>query len=474
MMQRMGGADAFMLALETPRAYMHTFKIAILDPGDRGAEWFYQRYRERSRRRVHRVPVLRWRYLPSPFGLSHPVWAEDPNFNLDYHIRRVACPAPGDQRALCDFMSSVYAYQLDRSRPLWITWVVEGLEGGKVALVTLVHHACFDGAGASNAMLAFFNDTPDEGYDPEPPEWRPGKLPSWPRRLVAGAVELPGMLIRGIPSAIKGLKKKRRLEEATRAAGKPPAPTPSQMPGTPLNRVLSHGRTFVCDSMPLSMLQRGRVGPGTTINDVFLACCAGALRRLLKDMGHEPDKPLIAGIPLAGKRPPGMELHGNFATADYAWLHVDIEDPIERLQACHDSAVEMKKHVEASLGADISSLVQLAPQWLTRMLSWAIRRQEGRVGLFGNVCLSNVPGPREPLYLGSTEVVNWFSTGQVFDGSSLNITMWSYCGRANLCVLADKQIMPDGWQLYDYFFEELQRLIAIAGAPPESHADESA
>ena len=129
MMKRMGGVDAMFLGMESPRAYMHTFKIAILDPGSHPDDWSFQRYKERLENRLQHIPAFRWRYLPAPLGLGHPLWVEDPDFFLGYHLRHIACPAPGDHRALCDFMSSVYAYQLDRSRPLWITWVVEGLEG---------------------------------------------------------------------------------------------------------------------------------------------------------------------------------------------------------------------------------------------------------------------------------------------------------------------------------------------------------
>ena len=132
-MRRMGGADAFMLAMETSRAYMHTFKVAIIDPSSDPDGWCFDRFHQSFEDRVHLLPYLRWKYADTPFGINHAVWIEDENFNLEYHIRRVALPGAADHKALCDFMSDVYAYQLDRTRPLWKCWVVEGLEGGKVA-----------------------------------------------------------------------------------------------------------------------------------------------------------------------------------------------------------------------------------------------------------------------------------------------------------------------------------------------------
>lgn len=465
-MKQMSGIDAMFIGMESPRAYMHTFKIAVFDPTAHPDGWCFESYQERLKNRLHLMPGFRWRYLPAPLGIGHPMWVEDPDFFLGYHLRHVACPAPGDHRALCEFMSSIYAYQLDRSRPLWITWIVEGLEGGKVASVTLIHHAYVDGAGASYAMQQFFDLQPTEEERSSPPAWNPPPLPSWPRRLLAGLVSLPALFAHGLPLALSGLNKKRRLERDYREAGKAPHPSVSQMPETPLNRLLSHGRTFVCNSMPLAQLSRARIIEGATLNDVFLSCTAGALRRLLKDMNYDPSQgPLVAGIPVSGERPAGMEGEGNFLSTDFTWLHIEIEDPLKRLAASHASSVEMKHHIEAARGSDLTSLARLSPMLITRLLAWLIRKKGGKIGLGGNVALSNVPGPRKSLYFGPLEVVNWFSTGQVFDGTSLNMTLWSYCGKANLCILADSKVLPDGWVLYDYFVEELAILNGLAEAP---------
>jgi WS/DGAT/MGAT family acyltransferase len=454
------------LGLETPRSYMHTFKIAILDPSSHPEGWSYEGYREVVRRRLDRIPQLRWRYVPSPLGLSHPLWVEDPDFYLGYHLRHVACPPPGDHRALCEFMSSVYAYQLDRSRPLWISWVVEGLEGGKVALVTLIHHAYVDGVGAAHALQQFFDLQPGAPEGPEPPRWHPPPIPSWSRRLLSGALDLPGQIAKSLPPAVSGIYRKWKLDRAYRAAGKPPHPSPRLAPVTPFNRLLSHGRTFVCDSMPFDYMSKARITPGSTINDVFLCCVAGALRRLLPDLGYDPDQgPLVAGIPISGDRPGGMEGEGNFVKTDYTWLHVEIEDPLERLKASHASAAEMKDHAIRARGSDLTVLAQLSPMYVTRLIGWITQRRRGKRGLFGNLAVSNVPGPREPLYLGKLKVENWFSTGQIIDGSALNITMWSYCGKANLCILTDTRILSDGWVLYGYFRDELARLNDLSEQP---------
>jgi len=236
---------------------------------------------------------------------------------------------------------------------------------------------------------------------------------------------------------------------------------------TPLNVSLSYGRTFVCDSLPLDKFKRASKGFGVTINDVFLCCAAGVLRRLLRDKHYDPDQhPLIAGTPFAGPRPDGWQGLGNFATADYCWLRSDIENPVERLRASHKAAVEMKEHMKATVeaGADLTALFQICPPWIMWLVGWYIRRQEGGMGMFGNLVLSNVPGPREAIFFNTYRLDSWFSTGQVFDGSCINITMWSYCDHANLCILADAKVIADGWIPFGYFAEELDKLVALVPA----------
>jgi diacylglycerol O-acyltransferase len=471
-MKRMGGADAMMLVMETPRAYQHTFKVAILDPSTDPDGWDFAKWRKDFEARIHLIPFFRWRYAPAPLGINHPMWVDDPDFNLDYHVRRVVCPAPGDHKALCEFMSSVYAYQLDRSRPLWMSWVVEGLEDGKVAIVTLVHHAYVDGVGAAWGLQQLYR--PEQGWQPEPaPEWNPRPWPSWGKRLWWSVRDLPGVLAKNLPRVVSGVRKKIELEKRFEAEGKN-VPSAAKMQKTPINAILSPGRTFVCKDMPLDDFKAVSKGLGVTINDVFLACCAGAIRKFFLSKGYDPNRhPLVSATPFAGKRPDDSPGVGNFATVDYCWLPTNQEDPLERLQAASKAATDMKEHLKAcaEAGADINSVMQVCPSWLMKGLRWYHEKRNGEFSLFANVVLSNVPGPRETIYLNRYKLDSWFSTGQVFNGTCLNMTMWSYCGRANLCILADKAVLDNGWALYDAFTEELQQLVALV---PESAAPQEA
>ena len=463
-MKRLNGVDAFMLGMETPKAYMHTFKVAIIDPSTDPDGWSFDKYLAESARRIHLVPMLRWKYLDSPLGLNHPYWVEDPDFNLDYHIRRVACPPPADHKALCEFMGSVYAYQLDRDRPLWMQWVVEGLADGKVAIVLLVHHAYVDGVGAAFLMQQFY--LPEVGVKVgDAPAYTPAPLPSWWTRLGRAVRDWPEVTIGNMPKVASGLRRKFLLDRARKKAGLPAHPSAGQMRQTPLNVTVSAGRTFVCDSIPLERFKIVSKALGVTINDIFSSCVAGAVRRLLTDLQYDPDAhPLIGATPFAGKRPAGAEGIGNYATQDFSWLRSDIADPLERLRASHEANAEMKAHLKEvqEAGADINALMQVIPPFAVKLLRKAIHRQGGRFGMFGNLVLSNVPGPKDALYLDHWKVANWYSTGQIIDGSALNITMWSYCGQANVSILIDREVLQDGWGLFNYFVDELNNLVALA------------
>lgn len=463
-MKRLNGVDSFMLRMETSKAYMHTFKIAIIDPSTDPDGWSFEKFRAEAARRMHLLPVLRWRYLDSPLGLNHPYWVEDPDFQLDYHIRRVACPPPADHKSLCAFMADIYAYQLDRDRPLWMMWVVEGLADGTVACVMLVHHAYVDGVGASWLMQRFYQPQPGITSD-DPPAYDPAPLPSRLTRLGWALRDFPEVAIGNMPKVTTGMWRRFALERKRKSAGLPAHPAAGQMQQTPLNVNLSAGRTFVCDSVPLADFVAVSKALDVTINDVFSSCAAGAVRRLLIDLGYDPDRhPLIAATPFAGERPTGMEGLGNFATQDFCWLRSDVADPLRRLAASRQANVEMKEHLSQvkDAGADISALLQVVPPWGITLIRKAIHRRGGSFGFFGNLVLSNVPGPQEPLYLDRWKLDKWFSTGQLVDGTALNITMWSYNGQANICILTDRQVLQDGWRLYGYLIDELHTLRAVA------------
>lgn len=251
-MRRLNGVDALMLYLDGGSAYNHTLKISVLDPSTDPDGWSWPKARQMFEERAHLLPVFRLRYLPTPLGLHHPIWVEDPEFDLDAHVRRVVCPAPGGMAEFCALVEQIYAHPLDRDRPLWQTWVVEGLDGGRVALVTLLHHAYSDGVGVLDMLAAFYNDTPDEAPVVAPP-WEPPPLPSTRQRLGWALRDLPSRLGKIAPT-VRAVRDRVRIEREFAKDGDrrvPPTFDRSAPPG-PFQRGLSRSRRFSCESFPLA------------------------------------------------------------------------------------------------------------------------------------------------------------------------------------------------------------------------------
>jgi diacylglycerol O-acyltransferase len=464
-MRRMDGFSAFMLTQEeSTGAYMHTLKIAILETSDSPEGWSFDRFLESAARRIHLVPMYRWKFLKVPFGLHHPVWVDDPDFDLNYHIRRIACPAPGDQKALCDLVSQVYAWPMDKSKPLWMCWVAEGLEGGRVALITLVHHAYTDGTGAGRLLTQFYSAEPG-AEEPEAMAWTPEPTPSKLALLVRALVDLPLTWARTLPKIGRGVANLREMKKRYEESGQELPPTVADARDSPLNMMLGKRRTFVFETFELQEIRSLSKGFGVTINDLFVAAAASAYRTFMIAQGFDPDAgPLVTAIPVSKRPSPEQDdFIGNMATADYLALPVHLEDPLERLKAAKHAGDIMKEHIKSAEGLDVTTIMEVMPPFMLRLLDWFVKKKEGKVsGIWGNAGLSNVPGPREYLHLGDMTMSNWVSMGQIFHGLALNTTVWSYADKFNLCVLADSRLLPDGWEFTAYFrdaFSEYRELL---------------
>jgi len=466
-MERMGGGDALMLYLDRAEAYNHTIKLQIIDPAADPAGWSWTRFKAAWASRVGLVPRLRQRYLRVPFGLNHPVWVDDPAFDLDYHLRRVGCPAPGTKIELCELICELYAHPLDHSRPLWQAWVIEGLEGGRVGVLLLIHHALTDGLGILRMLNNFWQTRPEAIEHPEPSEWCPAALPSKWRLLFAGLRDLPGVVSANLPGAIRGSRAGRRIVAEWRRAGRtrPPSPGDRQYPA-PFATRLSPRRSFAVRSFQLERIRTLARALCVTINDVFLASLAGAIRELRREQtGVAPDAPMIATVPFALVPLAERTRDGNFSTTCHTLLHTELADPRERLQACKRSADTLKAYFEATREANAAAVLNLLPPLVPKLVERINEVKGGGLLPFWNVVASNVPGPRSPLQLGPLKLVEWFSIGQIAHGATLNVTVWSYVDQFNLSVLSDPQVLDDAWRLVDQFEASLAELEAAARGP---------
>jgi diacylglycerol O-acyltransferase len=458
-MQRLSGQDAFFLYRETPTAQQHTLKVAVYEPPAPLPS--YAEIKAGIARHLHLMPPLRRRLVWVPLGLHHPVWIEDPDFDLDFHVRRVGVPPPGGPRELDEMVSEIASHRLDRSHPLWELWVLEGIAGGRQAAVLKVHHAVVDGVAA--AALIVRTAVQSAAEDAPPPErpWQPERVPSrW--RLAGDAlwdrlrllVRLPAMLA----TTLRGL----RSLVAARRAAKIVAPLAYDTPDTAFNKALRARRVFATTSLSLDECRRVKAAFGVTLNDVVLALCGGSLRRWLMEHGGEPSRPLIASIPVAadetGDRP---RLYGNRVAYFQTALRVDLADPVERLLATREVTLEAKRELEI-IGR------RTAPDWMEYLPSipyTIVKRLQSYLRLAdlypspSNLVVSNVPGPREPLYWNGSKLVELYSVGPLSEGIGLNLTLWSYCDHMYCALLACHEQIPDPHVITEGLHDELRALL---------------
>jgi diacylglycerol O-acyltransferase / wax synthase len=463
-MRRLDGLSTFLLQRETPASYQHTLKICFFDTSEVPGGWSFEKFRVAIAGSSHIAPIYRCKIMRVPFGLHRPVWVDDPEFDVDYHLRYVSCPSPGDNQALCALISQIYAYPLDPNKPLWLCWVIDGLPDGQIAMVTLLHHTYVDGTGAARLLERFFTHEPnDDQLEPAP--WHPEPTPSKFRLILDALRDIPITLAESVPPFIRGMRELRKVRAENAATGKTPAPNPFRdSRDSPFNALLTHGRTFVFETFALSGIKSTSNGFGVSVNDLFLAVVADVYRQFMLERGYDADRgPLLATIPVE-RRPPLDEddMIGNRTSGIWLWLPVHIADPIERIRYAHDASQMMKGHFQATEGTDPLSIMEITPLPLFLLPDWIVKRRKNAVGLYANAILSNVKGPPEPLYWGRMRMTNWISIGQVLHGMAINTTVWSYAGNFNLSIMADKKLLPDGWDMVERFRASFKQYAELA------------
>jgi WS/DGAT/MGAT family acyltransferase len=450
-MQRLTGMDASFLYLETPTNHMHVAATAVFDPSTVPGGYSFEKVRELVESRLHLLPPFRRRLLTVPFALHHPLWVEDPDFDLEYHVRRAALPAPGGESELAEFAEQVMARPLDRSRPLWEMYVIEGLEHGHIATVTKTHHAAIDGVSGAELTVNLLDLSADAPPTP-PPEtpWQPDRIPT--------DIELFGYALNSLArSPVRGFKAARRtvetafnLRRRNRMSGVHAPPAPFTAPRTPINAAITPHRRFAFTEVSLDDVKMVKNALGGTVNDVVLAMCAGALRTFLDGKGVHPDRPLLAMVPISVRTEDEKGAMGNRVSSMFVGLATDIDDPVERLHAITDGtrfAKDQEKAIDA--GTLASDWVEFAAPALAARAARLLSRMQGggRIGPMSNVTISNVPGPPFPLYSAGARMVAMYPMGPIIDGSALNITVMSYMGSMYFGLVACRETIPDVWDI---------------------------
>lgn len=467
-MRRLTAMDAQFLYNEelAPAAHQHTIKVSILGPSAGDAYSFVQA-KAALGSRLHLLPPFRWRVVRVPGDLHHPEFVEDPDFDLDFHVRRMAVPSPGTMRELCELISDVASRPLDRNRPLWELYLVEGLEGGRLASVAKMHHTLADGVASAELLDLFYDATPDA---PAPPvdTWRPEVIPSRRRRLVAAVPDLARLLAHGLPPIVAATRNARQQRTIEGVAASERPPKVFTAPKTSFNGMLTPHRSFTMLSVPLADVRKVKSAFGTTINDVVLATAAGGLRRYLGERGELPDRPLVGSVPVSTRPESERMTWGNHLSKIYVSLPTDVSDPVDRLRAAKAAANNAKADLAITRGARIENWIEYLPVSVLRMIGRVFLRQVRAGKPSENVVVSNVPGPRSTLYIGGTPMESFFSVGPLIEGVGLNITAWSYVDQMNVCLLSCREAVPDLWALTEHLSDAFQELLKLAAEGPVS------
>jgi diacylglycerol O-acyltransferase len=480
-MRQLTSLDAQFLALESARQTGHVGGLAVLDPSTApGGKIDGGDIQRLLGERLPALPPFRWKLAEVPLGLDFPYWIEDPDFDLDFHVRELALPPPGSHEQLAEQVARIVARPLDRSRPLWELYLIHGLEDDCSAVLTKIHHAVIDGISGAEIMGLLLDLVPEGRPPPEPVtapgmEERPGQLGMLARGLL-GVPRYPVRLLRSLPSTIPNVD-----EVPAIFGGIPGAGTVGriasrvqgvvtdgaargrntlQAPKTKFNGRISPHRRFAFGQLSLDEVKEVKKARGVTVNDVVVSICAGAVRRWLVEHDDLPDEPLVAQIPVSVRTDEQVGTYGNRIMLMSAPLFTDEPRPVRRLEETHAAMVDMKerhKALPASLLQGANELIP--PAVFSRAAQLTFRLSTSRPGRPAwNLVISNVPGPQFPLYMAGARLVANYPVSVITDGMGLNITVMSYDGHLDFGIVADRDLMPDVHLMIDWLGEELAAL----------------
>jgi WS/DGAT/MGAT family acyltransferase len=461
--RRLNGVDALLLYSEAPEIHMHTLKIGVIDVSGLAEDFSFEFFKRVAGERLQALKPLRYQLVDIPFRLHHPMWVENRDIDLDYHVRRVTVPAPGGRRELDQVIGDIAGTPLDRTRPLWEMYVAEGLADGRVAIIHKVHHVLADGVASSNQMAW--------AIQPHAPE-----LPTPTIRTAASELTTAGLLkaagrdhgrqIRRLPKLVaetgRGVARVRRRskERGTQSELASNFAPPKSF----INHVVSPVRRFATAPVALCDVRETAKALGITLNDVVLATAAGALRELLLRYDGAADEPLIAGVPVSYGNPD--RLVGNEFTYMTPSLAVHVADPLERVRLTA-TATRVAKENHQLLGPSLlpSWTNYLPPLLAPKAFQWQSRRMKSSAVM--NLTISNVPGPRERGSVEGASITEIYSAGPLVVGSGMNITVWSYVDQLNISVLTDDRTTEDPHEVTDAMvsaFVEIRRAAGLSDA----------
>lgn len=488
-MRQLTALDTLFLALESPTTTGHVSGLAIVDPSTApGGRLTREALKQVLLDRLHLLPPMRWKLAQVPLGLDRPYWVDDDHFDLDFHVRELALPAPGDDAQLAEQTARIAARPLDRARPLWELYLIHGLPEGRMGILTKIHHSAIDGMSGAEIMGVLYDLAP-EGREIEPPSaeltvaQRPGALGMLGRGVLGtlrqplqAAGALPRLLpavdvvpsIFGVPGAERISRNVSRARNAVLRNGEGEVVERPKMraPRVPFSTRISAHRKFAFGSVSLSDVKRVKTHYGVKVNDVVVALSAAGVRRWLVEHDALPDRPVLAQIPVSVRTEAQRGTYGNRISIMIVPIPTDREDPEDRLRSAHEHLIAAKGRHKAMPAAALQDITQfLPPAIYARSTRAAMQLGASRsMRPLYNMVISNVPGPPIPIYMAGARLVANYPVSVITDGAGLNITVLSYLDSVDFGIVACREQMPDVDLLMDAIREELAELVARADA----------
>lgn len=450
-MQRLSGMDTAFLYLETPTTHMHVQAVMLLDPSTVPGGYSFEKIKAHLASRLPALPEFRRRLGWVPFDLHRPVWFDDPDFDLDYHLHHIAVPAPGSPEQFAAIVGDIAGRPLDRNRPLWDFWVVEGVEhGDAIAVVARMHHATIDGVSGSSLITSILDlePTPAENttVDERRPEHRPSDLEMVRHAIVSRLRRpLPYAFALTIPDLIRSAV---AITRVRRDPNRPSGGTPFNTPLTPWNASLTAHRSIAFASVPLDEVKAIKAAFGCTVNDVVLATATGALRHYLEFLDALPDRALIASCPVSVRNDETAHIDSaNKVSSMFVSLPTHLHDVEDRVAHIRDATKGAKEEHNAAGARTLMELGELAGPLSFGLASRLLGGLASRGTVPINLVISNVPGPTFPLYLAGARVVSLVPLGPPIEGAGLNVTVLSYLDRMDWGFIACRELAPQLQQL---------------------------
>jgi diacylglycerol O-acyltransferase / wax synthase len=452
-MKSLSGTDSAFLYLETPATPMHVASLHLFDlpPGYRGD--FHARIKRQLARRLHLVPIFQRKLAPMPLQFAGPVWIHDDDVDLDYHVQRVALPPPGTLAQFEDCAARLHSELMDRSRPLWRIYVIDGLQNGQTGYYMKAHHAALDGQAAVLLARAMYDLTPRPRAVPLPPGTGNGhgEHPGMAELAAAALRHDAGQyvkLVRHLPDVVRTLASMFGASGSDDAGKGQPKQNFAFGPRTPLNVPITAERGFSGLSLPLDVLKQLAAMHDAKLNDIVLALCSGTLRRYLTHHGGIPKKALTAAMPISLRDVDNTEFRTQ-ATMPVVNLNSHIADPLRRLRAIREATSAVKAMVQRARGVVPTDFPSIAMPWVLPGLA-ALYERSSKTGVMpplANVVVSNVPGPQVPLYAAGARMRTYWPMSIVEHGVGLNITVMSYAGAMDFGFTTARSAVPDAREL---------------------------